>query len=227
MVQKLDDLPTLVAQAGPLSGKRFALQDNLMIGRDESCDIHIPDRQISRYHARLMATPDGILLEDLGSKNGTHRNGHGVFEPVLLSDGDVIQVALIQQFVFMTSDATATMPLDSAETEIAVVPPGHPRRLRLDKRSRRVWVGKEELTPPLSVSQFRLLELLYDREGRVVDRREMAASIWGDADAAEVSEQALDALVRRLRDRLAALDPLHTYIFTVRGHGLRLDNPPM
>jgi DNA-binding winged helix-turn-helix (wHTH) protein len=40
-----------------------------------------------------------------------------------------------------------------------------------------------------------------------------------------VSEQALDALIRRLRDRLAAIDPTHTYVVTVRGHGLRLDNP--
>jgi DNA-binding response OmpR family regulator len=33
-------------------------------------------------------------------------------------------------------------------------------------------------------------------------------------------------LIRRLRDRLAAVDPTHPYIATVRGHGLRLDNPP-
>jgi DNA-binding response OmpR family regulator len=42
-----------------------------------------------------------------------------------------------------------------------------------------------------------------------------------------VSEQALDALVRRLRDRLAEIDPIHNYIITVRGHGLRLENPPL
>jgi DNA-binding response OmpR family regulator len=54
----------------------------------------------------------------------------------------------------------------------------------------------------------------------------MSAVVWGDEDAADVSEQALDALVRRLRDRLAALDPTNNYIITVRGHGLRLENPP-
>ena len=40
-----------------------------------------------------------------------------------------------------------------------------------------------------------------------------------------VSEQAIDALVRRLRDRLAEVDEGHQYIVTVRGHGFRLDNP--
>ena len=41
----------------------------------------------------------------------------------------------------------------------------------------------------------------------------------------QVTEQALDAMVRRLRERLADLDATHEYIVTVRGHGLRLDNP--
>ena len=59
----------------------------------------------------------------------------------------------------------------------------------------------------------------------MVPRDELIAAIWG-ADAIEVSAQALDALVRRLRDRLAEIDPTHAYIVSVRGHGLRLDNPP-
>ena len=41
---------------------------------------------------------------------------------------------------------------------------------------------------------------------------------------AGVSDQALDALIRRLRNRLAMIDPNHQYIDTVRGHGVRLDN---
>jgi DNA-binding response OmpR family regulator len=35
----------------------------------------------------------------------------------------------------------------------------------------------------------------------------------------------LDALIRRLRDRLAAMDPENSYIVTVRGHGMMLKNP--
>jgi DNA-binding response OmpR family regulator len=41
-----------------------------------------------------------------------------------------------------------------------------------------------------------------------------------------VSDQAFDALLRRLRDRIAAIDPVHQYITTVRGYGIRLDIPP-
>jgi len=49
--------------------------------------------------------------------------------------------------------------------------------------------------------------------------------VWGDDQAMGVSDQSLHALIRRLRDRVSALDPTHQYIDTVRGHGIRLDNP--
>ncbi len=49
--------------------------------------------------------------------------------------------------------------------------------------------------------------------------------MWPEAIGEGVSEQAIDALVRRLRDRLAEVDPTFQYIVTVRGHGFRLDNP--
>jgi DNA-binding response OmpR family regulator len=84
-----------------------------------------------------------------------------------------------------------------------------------------------EVLPPLSVSQFRLLETLYENQGLVVSRQELVAAVWREEEAFEVSEQALDALVRRLRDRIASIDPDHNYVVTVRGHGLRLDNPPL
>jgi hypothetical protein len=220
MPTKSDDIPILVAQTGPLNGQRWPLQTPLILGREDNCDIVIPSRQVSRNHARITPTPQGVLLEDLGSKNGTHYNGHPIVEPVLLDDGDIIQIALAQQFIFVSSDAT--MPLESDLPELM---PALPRLLRLDKRSRQVWIGKEEVLPPLSVSQYNLLELLYDHQGRVVERKKLIEIVWGEDDAIGVSEQALDALVRRLRDRLAAIDPIHPYIITVRGHGLRLDNP--
>jgi DNA-binding response OmpR family regulator len=100
-------------------------------------------------------------------------------------------------------------------------------RLRLENRSRRVWIGETEVIPPLSVSQFRLLQILYDHNGLLVPRNEVMAAVWGDEGAIGITEQALDALVRRLRDRLATVDPSHPYVITVRGHGYRLDNPTL
>lgn len=96
----------------------------------------------------------------------------------------------------------------------------------MEQKSRQVWVNQQQLIPPLSAQQFKLLWMLYENQGQVIERTNLVSVVWGEEQTAGVSDQALDALIRRLRDRLAVLDPGHQYINTVRGHGLRLDNPP-
>jgi DNA-binding winged helix-turn-helix (wHTH) protein len=220
MPDRNEETPLLVGHEGPLNGQRWIINADLILGRAKKCDIYLPNRQVSRQHARIKLTKDGVLLEDMGSRNGTHRNGNPVTEPVRLADGDIIQIAFAQKFVYLSSDATLPLEIDEFIDEVAPI-----GRLRLDKKSRRVWINGEEITPPLSVSQFRLLEILYQYRGRVVSREDLISGVWGEENAAGVTEQALDALVRRLRDRLASIDASHDYVITVRGHGLRLDNP--
>lgn len=219
MSQKNEDVPILIAQTGPLNGQRWPIINDLVIGREEDCDIVIPERQVSRHHARIKTISEGVLLEDLNSKNGTHHNGMPISDPVFLQDGDIIQIALAQSFFFLSSDAT--LPLDQ-QISIGSL---HDKCLKIDKPSRRVWVKQQEILPPLSAPQYRLLEILYERQEQVVPRSDLIESIWGEKEAIIVSEQALDALIRRLRERIAELDPDHEYIQTIRGHGLRLDNP--
>jgi len=220
-MQKLsEDAPLLVAQTGPLDGQRWVIKHKLYIGREPTCDIVIPNRQVSRRHAILIPTSNGVIVEDLDSKNGLHLNGKKVQNTVSMQDGDTLQIALIQQFLFLSSDAT--LPLDSYDFEIL---PQENHLLRLEKRSRRVWIGTQEILPPLSVSQFILLELLYEHQERVVSRKDLIINVWGEEQALMISDQALDALVRRLRDRLRESQSDHSFIVTIRGHGLRLDNP--
>jgi len=212
----LEEYPMLVGQEGPLVDQRWPLMRTVVLGRDTTCDIVIPDRQISRYHARITPTQEGMILEDLDSKNGTHCNGVMLTSPLVLQDGDMVQIALAQKFQFLTSDAT--MPLAEGAAQ--------PGRLKVDARSRRVWINQQQLVPPLSAQQFKLLWLLYENSGQVISRADLISVVWGEEQSAGVSDQALDALIRRLRDRLAGLDPEHQFIDTVRGHGMRLDNPP-
>jgi len=216
MEGNLSESPLLIAQNGPLKGQRWTINKPLLVGRETTCEIVVPDRMVSRFHARITPTLEGMLLEDLDSKNGTHRNGDPVVGQVLLQDGDTVQIALAQQFLFLTSDATVPLSEDEA----------HPGRLRLDMRSRRVWVDDRLVDPPLSALQFHVLRVLYENQGQVVDRQQLVTNAWGEEQAVGVSDQALDALLRRLRDRIAAIDPEHPYIITVRGHGIRLENPP-
>ena len=206
----------LIANNGPLNGQQWIIDGTLVIGRDAECDIVIPDRQVSRQHARITKGTKGIILEDLGSKNGTFLNNQVVSEPIKLVEADEIAIALTQTFLFLSSDAT--MPLSDLPPELSQV-----FRLRLDESSRRVWVRGVELLPPLSNQQFVLLAYLYARPGEVVSREELIQAVWED-DTRWVTEQAFDALVRRLRERLNQLDLDYDYIVTVRGHGLRFQN---
>ena len=217
MEGNLSESPLLIAQTGPLKGQRWTLNKPFLIGRESTCEIIIADRMVSRFHARVTPTPAGVVLEDLDSKNGTHRNGNPVAGRVVLQDGDTLQIALAQQFLFLTSDAT--LPLEDEGLRAG--------RLRLDERSRRVWVNEQLIDPPLSALQFHVLNILYENQGLVVDRHQLVSNAWGDDQAVGVTDQALDALLRRLRDRIAAIDPANPYIVTVRGHGVKLENPPV
>lgn len=209
------DAPILVAINGPLKGERWPLDRPLVLGRESGCEVVIPDRQVSRFHARLTPGSNGVVLEDLGSKNGTHYNGNPLSGQVVLQDGDTLQIAVVQEFQFLSSDAT--MPLDAE--------PVRGSRLMLDMRARQVWVNQKQMNPPLSAQQFHLIWVLYQNAGKVVTRQELVSAVWGDEQSAGVTDQALDALIRRLRDRLAAMDPENSYIITVRGHGMMLKDP--
>jgi FHA domain/Domain of unknown function (DUF1707) len=60
------------------------------IGRDASCDLAITDMTVSRQHAQLERTPEGWLLSDLESTNGTRVNGWRVRGQVPVRAGDLV-----------------------------------------------------------------------------------------------------------------------------------------
>jgi len=223
MTDLLQYQPVLVGQGGSLNGYRWYIADEITIGRTGACEITIPNQQVSRKHARIFISPDGPALEDLSSKNGTFHNGKPVADITNLEDGDIIQIALAQEFIFLGQDAT--VPLAPGDFESSVI--SYFRRIRLEKDSHRTWILNRELDPPLSLLQFKLLVLLLDSAGRVISRSEVINSVWGSQESVGVTDQALDALVRRLRERISELDGQYNYIITVRGQGYRLDNPPI
>ncbi len=213
------DKPVLIIHEGERAGQRWVMrEDELVIGRGAECDLVLPERQVSREHIRIYREGDVYYLEDLDSKNGTWVNGRQIKNTrVPLKDGDEIQIALVVKITFVGSEATAPLFMDELPHSLG--------RLQINRDSRRVFINGIEVDPPLSLPQYRLLELLYDSAGAVRTRDEVIEAVWPDAVGEGVSEQAIDALVRRLRDRLAEIDPHHQYIVTVRGHGFRLDNP--
>ncbi|HEC36485.1 MAG TPA: FHA domain-containing protein [Anaerolineae bacterium] len=111
----------LVMTQGPQPGQTFSLDKELIsIGRDPGNDITINDPQISRQHARLALRGGIMVLEDLGSTNGTFVNGMRLTAPHTLANGDVIGLG---GGVTLTFYGQAT---GAAETVIApqgIVPP--------------------------------------------------------------------------------------------------------
>ncbi|MCS6872657.1 MAG: FHA domain-containing protein [Anaerolineae bacterium] len=208
--------PKLVATRGKFARQSWVIERTpLIIGREPDCDIILNEPKISRQHVRLTQTAEGrFQVEDLQSRNGTWVNGVPLKGARLLEDGDELDLARMVTMVFVASEITE--PLTPEELHES-------QRLRLDRNSRRVFIGDREIVPPLSVPQYRLLELLFDANGGICTREEVISAVWPNDSSEGISEQAIDALVRRLRDRISEYAPNHQYIVTVRGHGFRLE----
>lgn len=217
MANPVSERPVLTVEEGEHIGLRVVVDsDDFVIGRGEECNLVLNDRAVSRQHARVWRGPESFQVEDLDSKNGTWVNGEVLKGSRPLVDGDKIQLAMTVKIAYNESDATVELAFDPASLR---------SRLALDRDARRVFIGQQEVIPPLSLPQYRLLQLLTDAQGAVCTREEVIEAVWPEAAGEGVSEQAIDALVRRLRDRLSEVDPNHQYVVTVRGHGFRLDNP--
>ncbi|MFO0723268.1 MAG: sigma 54-interacting transcriptional regulator [Myxococcota bacterium] len=73
------------------SGRRFPIRGVLTIGKSQENDVVLDASGVSRLHLELRGEPDGVLVRDLGSKNGTWVNGTRVTE-ARLGPGSIIRV---------------------------------------------------------------------------------------------------------------------------------------
>jgi len=78
--------------AGLTAGSVYDLSGGVLLGRGDGCDLRLHDTYASTNHARLVPQGDAIVLEDLGSTNGTYLNGAPVDGPQPLHDGDRIRI---------------------------------------------------------------------------------------------------------------------------------------
>jgi hypothetical protein len=78
--------------AGLRAGSAYDLSDGALLGRGDSADIRLQDTFASSAHARLVPQGEVIVLEDLGSTNGTYLNGEPLRGPQPLHVGDSIRI---------------------------------------------------------------------------------------------------------------------------------------
>jgi hypothetical protein len=82
----------VIRSGGGRAGEAFPMADERMaIGRSPEAGVFLDDVTVSRNHALLVARPDGVYIDDLGSLNGTYVNRSRI-ESRKLDDGDEIQV---------------------------------------------------------------------------------------------------------------------------------------
>ncbi len=88
-----DNRYNLMVTKGPHAGEVFALDDSVLtLGRASDSDIVLDHAQVSRHHARVTRQPEGVLVEDLSSTNGTFVKGERLYEAQPASAGDVIDL---------------------------------------------------------------------------------------------------------------------------------------
>lgn len=76
----------------------YVLSESVILGRSANADIQILDRRVSRQHARIIVSPDEVLLEDLGSHNGTFVHGLKVVRRALRT-GDKLSIGVSEYVI--------------------------------------------------------------------------------------------------------------------------------
>src|SRR5918992_3297521 len=85
-------MATLRVTSGSAMGRSMELDRDLVIGR-EGADLTIgDDPEMSRRHAQVRPVAGGVVVQDLGSTNGTFVNGRRITEAVTMTSSGVIKV---------------------------------------------------------------------------------------------------------------------------------------
>jgi EmrB/QacA subfamily drug resistance transporter len=105
--------------SGPEPGRMFALGEETVLGRDPAAEIVLadPKGELSRRHARIGVTGGVVVVEDLGSTNGTLLNGERIGEARALHSGDRIEIG---DYVL---EFSSPIELDSGVAQAGADPP--------------------------------------------------------------------------------------------------------
>jgi DNA-binding response OmpR family regulator len=186
-------------------GREHPLEGEVtMIGRAVENDIVITSKRVSREHARIRRDGWRVMLEDLGSTNGTFLNDERLLSETSLRDSDRIGIGDVT-LLFHDPDITyrdTFLPELEVDVPAAIV--------RVDRQV-------VELAP----KEFALLAHLHERRGEVCSKDEIGAAVWPEYQEG-VYDYQIENLVRRLRSKLEQDPAEPQLLLTVRGLGYKL-----
>ncbi|QRK07548.1 FHA domain-containing protein [Archangium violaceum] len=103
---------------GPWANQKFPVKGKLIVGRQAPAAVLLEDDSVSRKHAEVEATPEGAVLRDLGSANGTLVNGEPMgTHPVELQPGDVITFGMVE-VVVESAGGASSLPVRRGRSEV-------------------------------------------------------------------------------------------------------------
>ncbi|MBI2083129.1 MAG: FHA domain-containing protein [Deltaproteobacteria bacterium] len=170
MVKKLlkaldrENAPSLEVVEGPGAGKRFILEgksQEIIVGRDPSCEFRIDSDVISRKHARLIRKWDAVQIEDLGSRNGIYV-GKKRIRRTVLRDGDRVHLGTI-----------VLMFRNPQEVAVELSPPEIPAKEEKKEKPKEEKRPKPEATPETPV------EMPIKKRGWAISASEILIALIG------------------------------------------------
>lgn len=187
------------------TGREHLLSGEIItIGRALECDIVITSKRVSREHAQVRREGWRVVLEDMGSTNGTYLNDERLTASAELRDQDRIAIGDVV-LIFHDPDITF---------RDRVFP-----TLEIDADAGLVRVDRRLIT--LSPKEFALLAFLYQSTGQICSKDEIGMAVWPEYEEG-VFDYQVENLIRRLRSKLEADPGNPQLLHTIRGRGYRL-----
>ncbi len=147
-------------------GKRLRVDADLVIGRTARAEAGRlgGDPEISRVHARISRSEDGgLIVEDLGSANGTFVNGQRISTPTTLELGDSLRMG---RSVLQVTDSSGAVP---RKPKPATPTPRGRTDIPAEQREQLVITAGKEIGRRLSLSDELIIGRTVSGEGRLSD----------------------------------------------------------
>jgi pSer/pThr/pTyr-binding forkhead associated (FHA) protein len=113
----------LLALNGRAVGMEWTIHGAILtLGREQDCDIYLPDNSVSRQHAQIVRQPGGYFVSDLQSSNGTSLNDAPLNAPALLRPGDLLRLG--EMVLRCEAVSPASQTTQAIRPQNGAVPPG-------------------------------------------------------------------------------------------------------